>query len=56
MDFNKLYAELAAKLGDLEYKLYVLQKQRESLLKSIEQLDQAAGLAAKANETQKPQT
>ncbi len=51
MDFSKQYGELAARLGDIEYKLSLLNVQKEMLIETIKQLDALAG-KVRASETQ----
>jgi hypothetical protein len=46
------YKELAAKLGDITYKLLILKQQRKEILKQIKRLDVIVGAAnEKKNQT-----
>lgn len=44
MNISEQYKELSALLGDVEYKLNVLKKQKIEVLEKIKQLDALAGL------------
>lgn len=44
MDLVKKYEELAKQLGDVTYKLLVLQEKQEELIAEIKALDEAAGI------------
>ena len=58
MDLQKQYEALAAQLGDVCYKLTLLEQHKESLILEIKKLDELAGMMAKkdANEAQQTQT
>lgn len=58
MDLQKQYETLAAQLGDVCYKLTLLEQHKESLIVEIKKLDELAGMMAKkdANEAQQTQT
>lgn len=58
MDLQKQYETLAAQLGDVCYKLTLLEQHKESLILEIKKLDELAGMIAKkdANEAQQTQT
>lgn len=50
---TKKYEELAKQLGDVTYKLLVLQQKQQELIAEIKKLDELAGLInAQKNETQ----
>ena len=50
MQFNEMYKELAAQLGDVTYKITALQTEQQRLMDAIKQLD---NLARTTHETQK---
>jgi hypothetical protein len=58
MDFNLVYKELAAQLGDVTYKLKALETEQRKLIETIARLDAAAAQASKEQngkaQTQKP--
>lgn len=58
MDLQKQYEALAAQLGDVCYKLTLLEQHKESLILEIKKLDELAGMMAKkdTNEAQQTQT
>lgn len=49
VDFNTIYKELAAQLGDISYKIRALEVMREETINAIKKLD---NLAAKAKENE----
>ena len=52
MNFNEQYMVLAAKLGDIQYKLTLLKIEQEKTIEEIKQLDKLAGLVnAQKDET-----
>lgn len=56
MDIQTSYAKLAARLGDIMYKLHLLQDEQQRVLAEIRELDKLAGMMAKKDEEKKPQT
>lgn len=58
MDIQKQYQTLAAQLGDICYKLTLLEQHKTNLIIEIKKLDELAGMMAKkeANETKQTQT
>lgn len=52
MDFNKEYLALAAQLGDIQYKMQLLQDQQAKILEQIKQLDKLAGMANEKKESE----
>lgn len=50
MQFNEMYKELAAQLGDVTYKILALQTEQQRLVEAIKQLD---NLARTTHEAQK---
>lgn len=53
MDFNDAYAKLATQLGDICYRLELMQLMKDNVLAQIKRLDELAGEAAKAAEQAK---
>lgn len=53
MDLNKQYEQLAAQLGDIVYKLHLLDAAKAEVLDKIKELDKLAGIMnAKKNEAE----
>lgn len=55
MDLNKQYELLAAQLGDITYKMILLESAKADLIEKIKELDKLAGMMnadAKKNEAQ----
>lgn len=56
MDLQKQYQELAAQLGDICYKLQLLEQHKQKLISDIKKLDELAGMMAKKDSNEAQQT